>query len=466
MDRKIGKAGKTWTMVALLLMAVALMANAPIDKIDGIVHASGFSSTSSMSPPKDWSQTYGGSGNEAANSLVQTSDGGYALAGWTGSSGAGNADFWLVRTDSTGNQQWSQTYGGTGDDEAFSMIQTSDGGYAIAGYTTSFGAGYTDFWLVKTDSAGIRQWDKTYGGPGNDEAYSVVQTNDSGYALAGYTGSSNGGGLRFWLVKTDSNGIMQWNQTYGGPGDSEAYSIIKASDGGYAIAGSTDSFGAGGLDFWLVKTDSNGTMQWNETYGGPGDDVAYSLVQTSDGGYAVAGYTNSVGSGGEFWYYYWLVKTNSNGTMQWNEVYGGQGSSEAYSVIQTSDGGYAMAGYTNSIGAGGDDVWLVKTDSVGNMQWNQTYGGSGDEAANSLIRTSDGGYAMAGYTDSFGAGGEDFYLVKTDSVGASSSAGGINWGSILGYVTIGVVLVIIIVAAWSILSRRRRRTDSLNSPKA
>jgi hypothetical protein len=444
------KPRKSLILIALLLTSLPLLVGLSIGEASMVAHASNSVSASATAPPRDWSQTYGGSGDDYGRAVAQTSDGGYALAGFTDSYGAGGFDFWLVKTDSSGNMNWSQTYGGAGDDEAYSLVQTSDGGYALAGYTSSFGAGYYDFYLVKTDSAGNQQWSKTYGGAGDDEAYSMIQTSDGGYALAGFTDSFGGGGYRFYLVKTDSAGTMLWNKTYGGQGESEAYSVIQTSDGGYALAGYTDSYGAGGFDFYLVKTDSAGNMQWNKTYGGIGDDEAYSVIQTSDGGYALAGYTSSYSPGVTS---FWLVKTNSTGDLQWSQTYGSTGDSEAYSLVQTSDGGYALGGFTDAIGAGGYDFWLIKTDSAGGVQWSQTYGGPDDDFAYSLIKTSDGGYALAGYTDSYGAGGFDFYLVKTDSTGSSSASSGFNLNSIVGYVIIGAIVIIVIGVALLVLSR-------------
>ncbi len=218
--------------------------------------------------------------------------------------------------------------------------------------------------LCTSFAAAATGWSQTYGGSGDDEAYSLVQTRDGGYALAGYTNSFGAGSYDFWLIKTNSSGNMQWSQTYGGTGDDEAYSVVQSNDTGYAVAGSTDSYGAGETDAWLVKTDSSGNMQWNHTYGGRAQDGAYSVVQTIDGGYALAGYTNSFGAGS---YDFWLVKTDSSGNMMWNKTYGGSGDDEAGCVIQTSDGGFALAGYTNSFGAGSYDFWLVKTDSFGGI---------------------------------------------------------------------------------------------------
>jgi parallel beta-helix repeat protein len=304
---------------------------------------------------------------------------------------------------------WNETYGGTGDEVACSLVQTGDGGYALAGYTNSSGAGSNDFWLVKTDSSGAMMWNKTYGGTGNDYALSLVRTSDGGYALAGYT-YSFGAGCRFWLVKTDSSGVMMWNKTYAGPSSSAAQSVVQTSDGGYALAGFFDfAYEGGYFDFALVKTYPNGTVQWTKTYGGASFDVAQSVIQTGDGGYALAGYTNSYGAG---IYDFWLVKTDGSGNYLWNRTYGGTAYDQAWSVVQTGDGGYALAGYTNSSGAGSNDFWLVKTDSSGAMMWNKTYGGTSYDVAYSVVQTSDGGYALAGYTKSFGAGGYDFWLIK------------------------------------------------------
>ena len=307
---------------------------------------------------------------------------------------------------------WNRTYGGTDNDSAYSVVQTSDGGYALAGTTYSFSVGgYDDFWLVKTDAAGNMQWNRTYGGADNDHIYSIVQSSDGGYALAGWTRSFGAGQGDFWLGKTDAAGNMQWNRTYGGASNEGVYSVVQTSDGGYALAGYTNSFGAGGWDFWLVKTNSTGHHQWNRTYGGADYDYAWSIVQTSDGGYTLAGYTRSFGTGQDD---FWLVKTNATGNHEWNQTYGGTDYDTARSVVQTSDGGYVLAGHTNSFGAGGEDFWLVKTDSAGNMVWNRTYGGTGTDRPMSVIQTNDRGYALAGYTESFGAGNLDFWLIKTE----------------------------------------------------
>jgi hypothetical protein len=388
-----------------------------------------FSSVSSAQASSNWNKTFGGTGNDSARSLVATPDGGYAIAGVTDSFGAGSTDFWLVKTDANGVMEWNRTYGGTGSDEAYSLVTTPDGGYAIAGSTNSFGAGgggifaeaYTEVWLVKTDSLGNMQWNKTYGEPRNETYYSragakaLVTTSDGGYAIAGwklyYIEEFEGMPLSiytdFWLVKTGALGNMQWNKTYGYEfGSDVARSLIATSDGGYAIAGSGAWWAD---DLLLVKTDANGVMEWNRTYGGDSNDCAYSLIATSDGGYAIAGELGDINGASDFW----LVKTDAFGNMQWNQTYGVLYlfMEAAYSLAATSDGGYVMAG-TN----GGSGLMMVKTDALGNMEWNKTYeGGSYDTY--SLVATSDGGCAIAGSTSSLGVGGTDFWLLKADENG-------------------------------------------------
>jgi hypothetical protein len=358
-----------------------------------------------------WNKTYGGTNNDEICSLIQTNDGGFALAGGTNSTGEGEVDFFLIKIDANGNMQWNQTYGGVSSDQVWSVVQTKDGGYALAGYTWSFGVEGCDAWLVKTDENGTVEWNQTYGGWLDDFAFSVVQTDDGGYALAGGTSSSGAGYTDFWLVKANATGAMEWNKTYGDLLDDVAYSMIQTKDGGYALAGETIRYGGSIPDFWLVKTNATGVMEWNKTYGGPQDDYATCVIQTIDGGYALAGATYSFGAvSGDFW----LVKADANGDAKWNKTYGGTREDVAYSVIQADDGGYAVAGYTQSFGAGNADFWLVKTDENGKMFWNRTYGGTEEDVAYSMIQTRDKGYALAGYTYSFGAGYMDCWLVKTE----------------------------------------------------
>jgi hypothetical protein len=362
--------------------------------------------------------------------MVQTSDGGYALAGMTSTFAVGDEDFWLIKTDSYGNMQWNKTYGEPGEQCAYCAIQTSDGGYALAGSTSASLFSASDFLLVKTDSSGNMQWNKTYGGVDGDIAYSLVETIDEGYALAGYLANVGAGKDDFELIKTDADGNMQWNKTYGGTNIDRATSLVHTNDGGYALAGDTFSFGtADGGNFWLVKTDSSGNMQWNKTYAGIDYDVANSIIQTVDEGYALAGRIESAEVNGNIIpsdHQARLVKVDSSGNLEWNKTYGGNNWEDASCIIESSHGGYILAGSTDSYGAGNGDYWLIRTDASGNMQWNKTYGGDNADEAHCVVETDDGGYALVGYTMSFGADNYDFWLVKVDS------QGNMEWNKIFG----------------------------------
>jgi len=372
--------------------------------------------SASSASPATWVKLYGGALDDEAAAIVQTGDGGYAIAGTTSSFGGGSADFWLVKTDANGNVEWNQTYGGPESDVAVAMVQTSDGGYALAGETYSSGAGDSDFWLVKVDSSGSIQWNKTYGEPTADRANFVIQTSDGGYALAGYS-TGNNASKDLWFVKTDSSGNMQWNRTYGGSRSDSANSVVQTSDGGYALTGSTNSFGDEiPHACWLVKTDSEGNMEWNKTYGGSREYLARSLVQTSDGGYTLAGGTGSLVN-----YDVWLVNVDSAGNKVWDVTWDTREPARTTSLIQTSDGGYAVTGWTESLdGLFGfrNYFFLVKVDLNGNIQWNSTYEGLGDSKALFAVQTEDGGYAMAGTTKSTDEEAYyDIWFAKVDASG-------------------------------------------------
>ena len=365
-----------------------------------------------------WDTTFGGRDRDIAYSIVQTRDGGYAVAGLNKphhpkSNRASSYDMWVVKLDANGNKQWDKTFGGSDFDIAYSIVQTADGGYAVAGYTDSKGAGKSDMWVVKLDANGNKQWDKTFGGSYDDYANSIVQTADGGYAVAGSTWS-RGAGKSDRVVKLDANGNKQWDKTFGGSYWYEADSIVQTADGGYAVAGDTSSKGAGKSDMWVVKLDANGNKQWDKTFGGSDSDSADSIVQTADGGYAVAGYTESKGAGQSDM---WVVKLDANGNKQWDKTFGGSYSDEADSIVQTADGGYAVAGWTLSKGAGSYDMWVVKLDGNGYKQWDKTFGGSYSDEAHSIVQTSDGGYAVAGRTRSKGAGDYDMWVIKLDKDG-------------------------------------------------
>ena len=359
----------------------------------------------------------GGSQSDQANSIVQTKDGGYAIAGYTSSFGPGSQAVYVTRFFKDGTVRWSKAIGGTGLDMAYSLVQSKDGGSAITGYTNSYAVGIEDVYVIKLDSDGAMKWSESIGGSAAEQGKCIINTRDGGYAIGGYTGSFGAGGpADMYVIKLTATGAIQWTKTIGGGGDEEAYTIIQAKDGGYALVGYTNGsgFGAGNSDVYIVKLDSTGALKWTKTFGGAIGDAGYGICQTSDKGYAVTGYTSNFGAGSNDVY---VIKLDSTGATMWTKTIGGTKSEIGYSIIQTKDGGLAITGFTNSFGAGSNDVYLIKLDAAGNLKWDRAIGGAPSDYGNWIIQNKDGGYTIAGYTDSYGAGGDDCYIVVTDSLG-------------------------------------------------
>ncbi len=361
-----------------------------------------------QAPDTLWTKTYGGVYDDGGRTVQQTSDSGYIVVGYTYSFGAGWIDVYLIKTDASGDTLWAKTYGGINDDEGISVQQTSDSGYIVVGGTESYGAGGWDVYLIKTNANGDTLWTKTYGGIDDDEGISVQQTPEGGYIITGYTRSFGAGGNDVWLIKTDISGDTLWTRTYGGTLDDMGWSVQQTSDSGYVIVGLTDSYGA--PCGYLVKTDVLGDTLWTKTYREEGIwDGLFSVDQTSDNGYIVTGFTYSSGASAMD---VWLIRTDVKGDTLWMSTYGGDSIDVGFSVQQTSDSGYIVVGYTYSFGAGGSDVWLIKTAANSDTLWTRTYGGILDDMSWSVQQTSDSGYIVVGGTESYGAGGSDVWLLK------------------------------------------------------
>jgi hypothetical protein len=361
-------------------------------------------------------KTFGTANDEYATSIIQTVDEGYVITGSTYNSVPGWHDVSLIKIDANGNLLWAKAFGGAYNDYGWSVQQTTDGGYIVAGYTESFGAGNADFYLIKTDASGNLLWSKTFGGINFDQAYSVEQTIDGGYIIAGYTQSFGAGGYDFYLVKTDSNGNLLWSKTFGGTTGDYGYSVTQTMDGGYIMTGTTMSFGMGSDDIWLIKTDGNGNSLWTKTYGGTNSDNGRCVKQTTDAGYILLGSTYGFGAGNLDIY---LTKTDSSGNLSWTKTFGGTDEDIGYSIKQTNDTGYVIIGHSKSFTPGHNKIYLIKTDTNGDSIWTKIFGGSVGDYGLSIQQTIDVGYVIAGQTYSFGLGIDDFYLIKTNSLGSS-----------------------------------------------
>jgi Secretion system C-terminal sorting domain len=357
----------------------------------------------------------GGTQSDGAYSVVQTTDGGYTTAGATYSFGAGSEDIYLAHTDANGDLLWTKTFGETGNDFAHCVSQNSDGGYIISGYTNSFGASAFRCYLIRTDETGNHLWSNTYSGPNHSELFSVKQTPDGGFVSAGKVGSDA------FLVKTDSSGNTQWKKVYGGGGTDIARSVALTSDGGYIITGYTSSFGAGTDDVYVIKTNDTGDTLWTKAYGGASNDYGVSIMQTNDGGYMLFGETSSFGNSSE----YLLLRLNAAGYIVWSKVFGGQYQEFAASMSRADNGNILLSGKSQTFGAGYGDSYVVCLDSTGTLLWSKTFGNIFSDYGNCIIPTNDGGVLVAGESSTSGASGlgqTDMSLVKTNAVGTSGCA--------------------------------------------
>jgi len=396
------------------------------------------SMTAQTAPAIQWKKTLGGSNWDEGSSVCQTTDGGSIIVGYSPSTDGnvtgnhGGGDYWVVKLDNNGNIQWQKSLGGSGYDYPHAIQQTLDGGYIVAGRTQSFNDGdvtgyhgsvYSDFWVVKLSTNGNIQWQKAIGGNSEDIAYSIRQTSDGGYIVAGQSSSTDGDAIGhlpynntdLWIVKINSTGNIQWQKSFGGYNSEVAFDAKQTSDGGYIVAGATDSNSGdvtqlyGEYDYWVLKLDSAGNLQWQKTFGGSGTDSAQSVIQTSDGGYMVAGFSRS-GNGLVHDHYgnlynndAWLIKLDGNGNIIWKKSKGGTGNDVASFIKEIPSGGYVFAGYSSSDDGdaagnptGSANFWIVRIDTSGNVIWQKSMGGSLADFGQSMSQTSDGGFIIMG----------------------------------------------------------------------
>ena len=443
-----------------------------------------------LSISKTWDARFGGNGSDVISSIQHTSDGGFVLGGYSSSGISGDKtqpvwgsdDCWIVKTDSLGNKEWDKDFGGTSFDGLYSIQQTSDGGYILgcssssdnSGDKTEPSWGGVDYWIIKIDSLGSKQWDKDFGGTGADYLHSVLQTNDGGFLLGGYSNSGISGdktqpvwgSYDYWVVKTDSLGNKQWDKDFGGTSQDRLYSIQQTFDGGYIFGGQSESGNSGdktqptwgGSDYWILKTDSIGSKQWDKDFGGTGNDNFWHVQQTADSGFILGGHTTSgisgdktqASQGGND---YWIIKTDSSGTKQWDKGFGGT-ASESYigNIIQTSDGGYLFAGSSNSPLSGDKtennlgtaQPWVVKTDSGGNKVWDKTIFVLGNITKASVLQTDDSSYVIINYNNGVAAGyktqqpwnsSDDYWMIKLKEKNCSNTYDTIQAMECSGYIS-------------------------------
>ncbi|MCF6129664.1 T9SS type A sorting domain-containing protein [Flavobacterium sp. AS60] len=422
--------------------------------------------TYAQAPIIEWQKCYGGTNDDQAQSIQRTNDGGYIVANLATSNdgdvtnfhtGTGG-DIWVVKTDGNGNIEWQKALGGSNSEGTFNVKQTTDNGYLVCGYSGSYDGDVTgnhggvyDLWIVKLNGAGNIVWQKTYGGTNTDGFWSSFeQTADDGFIVICNSSSNDGdvtenhGNSDIWVIKLNSIGDIQWQKTYGGTGYDDPRSIQLTPDGGYILCGYTESNNGdftsnhGFSDAYVIKINSTGDILWQKTYGSQGYDRANTIIKASDGGFIFVGDTTVNGgdvSGTHGGYDIWVVKINNIGTIQWQKCLGGTGNEGVgrNCIVQLANDDYAIVGITTSTNGdvtanhGGQDSWLLRLSNTGSILWQKTYGGSSNDCAYSLCATPDDGYIMAGLTASFDGdvsgnhGYNDYWVVKVgpDSLATS-----------------------------------------------
>ena len=384
--------------------------------------------------------TFGGSKNESAESIAKTNDGGYVILGHAQSMDGDildkqneSFDFWVLKFDSENILQWSKTFGGTGDDRGRDIIQTTDGGFAIIGSSDSSdedlseNAGAQDYWVTKLDSSGNLSWQKSFGYSGSDNGFSVIQTNDNGYLITGVLDVSASGGEGntrhansrhaggdYWAIKLNSVGTLEWSKYFGGTFTDRPYEAIQTSSG-YILVGSSDSNDVditeskGQYDFWVICISNTGALIWEKSYGGSGIDEARAITNSGDGNFIIVGDTRSTGGdisenkgGADLW----VIKINPSGELLWEKTFGGNSFDVGRSVYKTQDNGFLISGSSRSSGGdlitnqGQNDAWILKIDSDANLQWQKAIGGTDIDFANDVVELNDGSVIAVGETSS------------------------------------------------------------------
>ena len=398
----------------------------------------------------DFVKTFGGSDEDDAVSIVQASDGGYVIAGTTKSTDGDitdktgtDADYWVLKLNQEGDKVWSKTYGGSEDDRATNMTKTSDGGYILCGYSRSNdgdvtgNSGFQDYWLLKIDSSGNLQWQKSFGFSGSDQAFKVFETVEGNFFATGFLDVTASGGLgndftnggqpvsntrnpqhgvgEYWGILMDSQGNKIWRRYFGGTNNDRSYDTLQTADGGFLLVGASESSdfditdAKGSYDLWIVRLTATGDKLWTKSFGGSEIDIGYSVSKTHDGNYLIVGdtrsndqdVTNSYGNADV-----WAVKFNDSGALIWQKNYGGSEFDSARSVKQISNGRYLLSGSTRSSNGqvasnnGQNDAWVMIIDENGALEYEYTMGGSNLDFSNSAIETTDGKLVMVGNTES------------------------------------------------------------------
>ncbi len=395
--------------IAITLLASFLMSFVSCDDSEKTLN-----SGNNKKPQDTWTNYIGTQADEIGFDIVETNPLGYFIAGSKEDSlGANN--LFVVRTNPFGSIIYTKEIQNEFHETPFAVILSSDNTYLLVGEFKASPSANSDMLIYKLDDSGGIIWSQTYGELENEIGQDIIQTSDKGYLITGSWESSSNGGSDLALLKLDSEGLYEWKKIFGGVNNEYGHSLVGTSDKGFAICGHKESVGAGNSDVYLVKVDSAGTFLWEKSYGGSGNDVGHEIISTKDLGFLIVGESDSFDGGISKAY---IIKTDSLGNLIWQKTFPNGKREAAYSVVEVFDGGYVVCGWAiYNLNFGGSDLFLYKLDSQGNMLWDKSYGGGVNDVGYSIIYTADNGFAVAGYTQSFGAGGKDIYFLKTNIAG-------------------------------------------------
>lgn len=394
-----------------------------------------------------WSYTFGGAGRDYGWSLVEAEAGGFTVAGASNSYGAGgNHDAYLVRTDENGILQWNHSIGGLLSDYTYSIVECAAGGYALTGYSSTYSVGFRDLWLLRVDGNGVPMWNRSFGGVLGDFGRSIVECSDGGFAVVGYSASYSSGDNDIYLVRTDQDGNLLWYRVFGGSTYEYGHDIIECRSGGFIIAGERGA--TGGLeDAYILRTNETGHLLWDLTFGEAGHDLCKGIIETSDG-FLVVGSTDSYSTGNSD---LWLIRINQDGILQWHKTYGGERHDSGWSLIEHSTGSIVLIGSTENFGAGGEDLWLVYTDRNGFLLGHEAFGGVDNDYGRDIVELADGSLVLTGYSFE-GEDDPDLWLVHCLGLPAATLE------LLVWFVIVGIIIgVVVVLLVWWIIRRRRKQ---------
>jgi hypothetical protein len=361
-------------------------------------------------PDAEWSRYYGGDQQDVLRGFCVLEDSSLIMAGRCDSWGPGGADYWLMKTTEEGDSLWSRFFGGSAGDYPGGIEPCSDGGFVLFGSTASFGAGSSDIWLIKTDASGDSQWTRTFGGLNSDQTRSAVQTADGGFFIAGYTVNFGAGTEDFWLIRTNANGDSLWSRTFGGPSNERCFTSILGTSGNIYMAGDARSYGGGDKDVWLVAASPDGDSLWSRVFGGQFDEECRSIKLAADGGFFLVGGKNM--DGADNWNV-WVIRTDSLGNELWNRTYGADLNDFGGAAQILPDGGLIVGGHFEQYAGSVEDYWLLRLDSDGDSLWSTSYGNEYLDVLWVVKLAPDGGYYVGGRGTQADSVLGDWLVVKT-----------------------------------------------------